>query len=51
MLNIGLVTHFRPFFTLKNPNSKLKIRNSKFQNGLRWKKIGPIFVKFCRPGK
>ena len=51
MLNIGLVTHFRPFFTLKNPNSKLKIRNSKFKNGLRWKKIGPIFVKFCRPGK
>ena len=51
MLNIGLVTHFRPFFTLKNPNSKLKIRNSKFQNGLRWKKIGPIFFKISRPPK
>ena len=35
LLNIGLVTHFRSFPDLKNPNSQLKIRNSKFQNGLR----------------
>ena len=46
LLKIGLVTHFRWFSYLKNPNSKLKIRNSKLQNGLRWKKIGWIFVKF-----
>ena len=35
LLNHGLVTHFRAFFDLKNPNSKLKIRNSKFQKCLR----------------
>ena len=35
LLKIGLVTHFRWFSYLKNPNSKLKIRNSKFQKGLR----------------
>ena len=51
LLKIGLVTHFRWFSYLKNPNSKLKIRNSKLQNGLRWKKIGWIFVNFCRPPK
>ena len=35
LLNIGPVTHFHCFFNLKNPNSILKIRNSKFQRSLR----------------
>ena len=45
LLKIGLVTHFRWFSDLNNPNSKLKIRNSKFQNGLRWKKSEAFFVE------
>lgn len=35
LLNMGLVTHFLPYHDFKNPNSKLKIRNSKYQKCLR----------------